>query len=76
MIGFEWEEDYDLGEPESPQVQSVGESVRTVLSDGTVQYINSKGQLHRLDGPAVELANGTKEWWVCGVRRKDLEGED
>jgi len=30
---------------------------------GTKTYTNSKGQLHRLDGPAIEHANGDKEWY-------------
>jgi hypothetical protein len=29
--------------------------------------------LHRLDGPAVVYADGTKEWWVFGVRHR-LDG--
>jgi len=28
---------------------------------------------HRLDGPAVEKANGTREWWVNGRERR-LDG--
>jgi len=31
---------------------------------GTVSYVNSKGQYHRLDGPACEWVNGDKVWWV------------
>jgi hypothetical protein len=27
-------------------------------------YVN--GKFHRLDGPAIECANGTKQWWVDG----------
>ena len=27
-----------------------------------------KGKWHREDGPAVELANGYKEWWLNGIR--------
>ena len=34
---------------------------------------NDKGQIHRLDGPAVERADGTKEWWVDGKRHR-LDG--
>ena len=26
------------------------------------------GKLHRVDGPAVEYANGHKEWWINGVQ--------
>ena len=28
--------------------------------------VNAKGKLHRVDGPAYECADGTKEWWVKG----------
>lgn len=30
--------------------------------NGTIIYYNSKNKIHRDDGPAVEYANGTKEW--------------
>jgi len=26
------------------------------------------GELHRVDGPAIEFANGSKEWWINGER--------
>ena len=29
------------------------------------------GQLHRKDGPAVERADGRKEWWLYGRRIAD-----
>ena len=31
--------------------------------------------LHRLDGPAVEFANGSKQWWVDGrlLNTKEVE---
>ena len=29
---------------------------------GTRRYYNAAGQLHRLDGPAIERADGTKCW--------------
>ena len=29
---------------------------------GTRRYYNAAGQLHRLDGPAIERADGTKYW--------------
>jgi len=31
---------------------------------GTVFYYNDKGKFHRLDGPAIEREDGSKEWWV------------
>jgi hypothetical protein len=33
---------------------------------GTVYYYNSAMKLHRLDGPAVERADGGRTWWVNG----------
>jgi hypothetical protein len=33
---------------------------------------NQDGQLHREDGPAIEWADGMKEWWVNGqLHRED-----
>jgi hypothetical protein len=31
---------------------------------------NEQGQLHRLDGPAVEWWDGDKEWWLNGERHR------
>ena len=42
--------------------------VRKIGNGSTRWYLN--GQLHREDGPAVEYANGTKEWWVDGKHVK------
>jgi hypothetical protein len=28
------------------------------------------GKLHRLDGPAMEYADGSREWWVDGMRHR------
>ena len=36
-----------------------------VYNDRTEWY-NQNGQRHREDGPAVEYANGTKEWYING----------
>ena len=33
---------------------------------GTISYYNKANQLHRLDGPAVELSDGTKKWYQNG----------
>lgn len=39
---------------------------------GNKIWLNKEGQLHRLDGPAVEKANGTKSWYVNGkLHRED-----
>ena len=31
-----------------------------------IAYLNDKGQAHRLDGPAIEGADGGKRWYVNG----------
>ena len=42
-----------------------------VYSDIT-EWRNADGKLHRVDGPAVEWADGHTEYWINGVRhRKD-----
>jgi len=33
-------------------------------------YRNSKGALHRLDGPAIERSNGTKFWYKEDLRHR------
>ena len=40
---------------------------------GNKFWRNKNGELHRLDGPAVEGANGSKEWWLNG--RLHREGD-
>ena len=39
--------------------------------DGNRKWYNSKGQLHREDGPAIEWSNGIKEWWIDGKRHRE-----
>ena len=36
-----------------------------------VEYYNEKDDLHREDGPAVEYANGKKEWFKNGERHRE-----
>ena len=38
----------------------------TVDDTGTTTWHNELGQRHRTDGPAVEFANGDREWYVNG----------
>ena len=38
----------------------------TVDDYKTTRWYNDKDQPHRLDGPAIEDADGGKEWWVEG----------
>ena len=32
---------------------------------------NESGQLHRLDGPAVEYKDGDKVWYINGLRHRE-----
>ncbi len=37
-----------------------------------IEYLNKLGQLHRVNGPAVEWVDGTKSWWINGkLHRED-----
>ncbi len=47
------------------------ESRREVDADGTVRWYDADGQLHRDGGPAVEEADGTKEWYQHGELHRD-----
>lgn len=40
---------------------------------GDIYYTNHEGFLHRLDGPALEKADGTKMWFVNGLQHR-LDG--
>jgi hypothetical protein len=55
-------------------------STMTDDRDGRKRWRNPQGQFHRTLGPAVEFANGYKEWWVDGqLHRTDgpaIEGAD
>lgn len=35
-----------------------------VSTDGTKRWFNSKGQLHRVDGPAIEDIDGGQHWYI------------
>jgi hypothetical protein len=44
----------------------------TVKDNGDKLWYNENGQLHRLDGPAVEHIDGYTSWWVNGrIHRLD-----
>jgi len=40
---------------------------------GSVLYYNSKNEFHRTDGPAADLSNGSKCWYLNGKRHR-LDG--
>jgi hypothetical protein len=42
--------------------KSTEQTYRLIESDGTILYFIGD-KLHRLDGPAIERPDGTKEWW-------------
>lgn len=37
------------------------------------RWRNADGELHREDGPAVEYADGGREWWVNGEELTETE---
>lgn len=37
-------------------------------SSGSIFWITADAVLHRLDGPAIEYADGRKQWYLNGVR--------
>lgn len=53
--------------------QQCSEPTRIVERDGGVVYRNSRGKLHRIDGPAVTLPSGREQWWLHGVPYSESE---
>ena len=41
-----------------------------IVSNNLTEWVNEKGLLHRLDGPAREYSDGYKSWWVDGKRHR------
>lgn len=37
-----------------------------VTHNGSIIWVNAKGHWHRINGPSVEYANGSKEWRIEG----------
>ena len=48
----------------------MNESICTINENGDKIWRNSAGQYHRIDGPAIECANGDKVWYVNGKRHR------
>ena len=44
---------------------------REVDGDGTIRWFNADNKYHRVDGPAIEYANGSKLWLLHGKRHRD-----
>ena len=57
-------------EPEIALSASESENVPTTAGNGDTFWRSAGGQLHRTDGPAVEYADGSREWWVSGQRHR------
>ena len=49
------------------------ESICRIDANGDKRWYNKNDKLHRLDGPAVEFANGTK-WWCQNGKLHRLDG--
>ncbi len=39
--------------------------------NNVIIWVDGEGRMHRPNGPAVERANGTKEYWIHGVKKHD-----
>jgi hypothetical protein len=48
----------------------MSESMLEINKWGTKFWKNSKGQLHRTDGPAVKWEGGNEEWFMNGKRHR------
>ena len=46
-------------------------STLTIDALGDKRWYLPNGNLHREDGPAVEYADGTKEWYLNGQRHRE-----
>jgi hypothetical protein len=42
-----------------------------VDNNGTKRWYNEQGQRHREDGPAIDCANGDKEWFLNGTLHRE-----
>jgi len=55
------------------RVNAAGHDDEPVIDEyGTKHWYNDRGEFHRVDGPAIEHANGDKEWYINGkLHRED-----
>lgn len=44
---------------------------KEVTSRGSIKYYNEEGQLHRVDGPAIEWADGNRTWYKNGLPHRE-----
>lgn len=55
----------------APSLLNAPESTCRTLPSGTKEWRNSKGQLHRVNGPAIEYATGGTAWYIKGLRHRE-----
>ena len=41
------------------------------VESGTTKWFNEVGQYHRIEGPAVEYADGNKSWYLNGKQHRE-----
>ena len=46
------------------------ESIITIDKNGCKRWINKAGEYHRIDGPAIEMKHGRREWYQFGERHR------
>jgi hypothetical protein len=55
----------------NPAETEVGMSTPQTDKYGNREWRNSEGELHRTDGPAVERADGSREWYLNGLLHRE-----
>jgi hypothetical protein len=55
-------------EEKNGDVSPDGESTLKMYINGDKFWRNKQGHYHRLDGPAIEWADGDKQWWINGIQ--------
>lgn len=43
----------------------------TSCSKNGIKYWYQNRKLHRIDGPAIEYPDGTKEWYINGIKQEN-----
>ncbi len=58
------EEEFNKVIKQEESICTIDKEGCTIDKEGNKTWRNKAGQVHRLDGPAIECANGYKEWWI------------
>ena len=62
-----YRQDSDSSLDESDEILAELLTLTRVVDElGTIRYLNSEGQLHRVHGPAVIYKDGRKRWFQMG----------